>query len=220
MFTTTIDDVRRYWNSETSEIRESDAAVNEFAQFERWRGKKVLEIGCGIGTDAMTFAQHGADVTVIDVSPERLAICKARFENSGLTAQFYEGNAERLCRIIPIQHFDLVYAFGVLHHTPNPYLVVEQIRRYMHSESELRLTMHSKWSWNTAAIVLRYGKGRFWKAADLVAEYSEAQTGCPVTYTYSASDIRHQLLRDFKVSSIRKDNSRLLIVARKKAAAL
>lgn len=53
---------------------------------------------------------------------------------------------------------------------------------------------------------MRYGRGRFWKAARLVAEHSEAQTGCPVTYTYSASDIRNRLLRDFSVRSVRKDH--------------
>ena len=54
--------------------------------------------------------------------------------------------------------------------------------------------------------MLRQGRGRFWKAAQLIAEHSEAQTGCPVTYTYSARDIRRDLLRGFAIRSITKDH--------------
>ena len=226
MFSATIDDVRKYWNSRPCNIRHSRAEVGtrryfdevearkyfvephipEFAHFERWRGKKVLEIGCGIGTDSINFARHGAAVTVIDVSTESLALCKTRFDQFGLTARFYQGNAEQLAQIVPIEQYDLIYSFGVIHHTPSPYRVIEHIKRFMGPHSELRMMMYSKWCWKTAWIVLRYGHGQFWKAAQLVAENSEAQTGCPVTYTYSGSDIRNQLLRDFNVLSIRKDH--------------
>ena len=226
MFSATIDDVRNYWNRRPCNIRHSRAEVGtrtyfdevenrkyfvephipEFAQFQRWGGKKVLEIGCGIGTDSINFARAGAHVTVIDVSTESLALCRQRFEEYGLTARFYQGNAEHLDRTVPIEQYDLVYSFGVIHHTPHPSRVIEQIKRYMGPESELRLMLYSKWCWKTAWIVLRYGQGRFWKAAQLVAENSEAQTGCPVTYTYSAAEIRHGLLRDFAVRRITKDH--------------
>ena len=226
MFTATIDDVRQYWNQRPCNLRHSTAQVGtrkyfdevearkyfvephipEFAQFERWRGRRVLEIGCGIGTDSINFARHGAEVTVIDVSSESLALCRRRFEEFGLTARFYQGSAEQLGDIVPVETYDLVYSFGVIHHTPHPERVIEQIKRYMGSQSELRLMLYSKWCWKTMWIVARYGKGRFWKAAQLVAEHSEAQTGCPVTYTYSSGDLRNGLLKDFAVRSIRKDH--------------
>jgi ubiquinone/menaquinone biosynthesis C-methylase UbiE len=222
----TIDEVRRYWNDRPCNIRHSRAAVATrqyfdevearkyfvephipgFAQFERWRGKKVLEIGCGIGTDSINFARHGADLTVIDVSAESLALCRKRFQEYGLSARFYQGNAEQLSEIVPVEQYDLIYSFGVIHHTPHPRNVVEQVRRYVGPASELRLMVYSKWCWKTAWIVLRYGKGRFWMAARLIAEHSEAQTGCPVTFTYSAREIRHELLRGFDVRSITKDH--------------
>lgn len=226
MFTATIDDVRQYWNRRPCNVRHSRAEVGTrqyfdeiearkyfvephipgFAQFERWRGRKVLEIGCGIGTDSVNFARHGADLTVIDVSNESLALCRRRFEQYGLTARFYQGNAEQLDEIVPIEQYDLVYSFGVIHHTPNPARVIEKITRCLGPQSELRLMLYSKWCWKTAWIILRYGKGRFWKAARLVAEHSEAQTGCPVTYTYSARELRNGLLKDFVVESITKDH--------------
>ena len=226
MLSATIDDVRQYWNKRPCNIRHSRAEVGtrryfdeveqrkylvephipEFAQFERWRGKRVLEIGCGIGTDSINFARHGARLTVIDVSSESLALCKQRFEQFGLTAKFYQGNAEQIDRIVPVEEYDLIYSFGVIHHTPNPYRVVEKIKKYMGAGTELRLMVYSKWCWKTAWIILRYGKGQFWKGAKLVAEHSEAQTGCPVTYTYSGSDLRNGLLRDLRVKSVRKDH--------------
>lgn len=226
MYSATIDDVRNYWNRRPCNIRHSRADVGtrryfdevearkyfvephipRFAQFEQWKGKKVLEIGCGIGTDSINFARAGANLTVIDVSSESLALCKQRFEVYGLKARFYQGNAELLDRIVPIEQYDLVYSFGVIHHTPNPYRVIEKVKKYMGAGSELRLMLYSKWCWKTAWIVLRYGQGRFWKLAELVAEHSEAESGCPVTYTYSAPEIRNGLLRDFAVRSIRKDH--------------
>jgi SAM-dependent methyltransferase len=226
MFTATIDDVRQYWNRRPCNLRHSRAEVGtrqyfdevearkyfvephipEFAQFERWRGKKVLEIGCGLGTDSINFARAGAHVTVIDVSSESLALCRTRFEQYGLTARFYEGSAELLDRIVPVEHYDLIYSFGVIHHTPNPQRVIDQIQQYMGPQSELRMMLYSTWCWKTAWIVLRYGQGRFWNAARLIAEHSEAQTGCPVTYTYSARDLRTGLLKAMKVRSISKDH--------------
>lgn len=226
MFTPTIDEVRQYWNRRPCNIRHSRAEVGTrsyfdevearkyfvephipgFAQFERWRGRKVLEIGCGIGTDSINFARHGARVTVIDVSNESLALCRKRFAEYGLTARFYQGNAEQLDRIVPVEQYDLVYSFGVIHHTPDPAQVLDKIKKYMGPQSEIRLMLYSKWCWKTAWIVLRYGKARFWKAARLIAEHSEAQTGCPVTYTYTFNELRNGLLKDYAIQSVRKDH--------------
>jgi SAM-dependent methyltransferase len=180
--------------------------IPAFAQFERWKGKKVLEIGCGLGTDSINFARHGAELTVVDVSSESLALCKQRFEEFGLTARFYQGNAEEIDTIVPVEQYDLIYSFGVIHHTPSPDRVVEKIQQYMGPASELRLMVYSKWCWKTAWIVLRYGKGRIWKANELIAEHSEAQTGCPVTFTYSAGELRNGLLRNLRVERVWKDH--------------
>ena len=170
MVNATIDEVRQYWNRRPCNIRHSRAQVGtrqyfdevearkyfvephipRFAQFERWRGKKVLEIGCGIGTDSINFARHGADLAVIDVSAESLALCRKRFQDYGLSARFYQGNAEHLSEIVPIEQYDLVYSFGVIHHTPDPRKVVGEIVRYMGPGTELRLMVYSKWCWKTA----------------------------------------------------------------------
>src|SRR5450432_2785481 len=102
-----VDAVRAYWNARPCNIRHSprpagtreyfdevearkyfvEPHIPKFADFERWRGKKVLEIGCGIGTDTVNFARHGASVTAVDLSPESLKIAAQRVALFGLGDQ-------------------------------------------------------------------------------------------------------------------------------------
>src|SRR2546422_214830 len=136
-----ITKVSDYWNSRPCNIRHSlkplgtreyfdevearkyfvEPHIPRFAEFERWKGKKVLEIGCGIGTDTINFARHGAQVTVVELSEKSLEVARRRAEVFGLAdrIQFYQGDAEQLPQILPPQRFDLVYSFGVIHHTPH-----------------------------------------------------------------------------------------------------
>jgi 2-polyprenyl-3-methyl-5-hydroxy-6-metoxy-1,4-benzoquinol methylase len=223
--TSVIDQVRSYWNRRPCNIRHSTKPVGSreyfdevearkyfvephipgFADFARWKGKKVLEIGCGIGTDSINFARAGADVTVIDLSDESLKLCRQRFEVFGLKAEFYAGNAENLTDIVPVETYDLIYSFGVIHHTPHPERVFEQIEAYCKPETELRIMLYSRWSWKVFWIISGYGKGKFWKADELVRTYSEAQTGSPVTFSYSLEGVR-RLMCDYEITKISKDH--------------
>ena len=220
-----IDQVRAYWSRRPCNIRHSTKPIGTkeyfdevearkyfvephipaFADFERWRGKKVLEIGCGIGTDSINFARHGAEVTVVDLSEESIALCRKRFEVYGLTAKFYEGNAENLSDFVPAEKYDLIYSFGVIHHTPHPEKVMDQLKKYCKPETELRVMLYSKWSWKVLWIIFTYGHGAVWRSDELVARYSEAQEGSPVTFSYSFRGLR-RLLRDYKVERIWKDH--------------
>ncbi len=220
-----IDQVRAYWNRRPCNIRHSTKPVGTreyfdevearkyfvephipaFADFERWRGKKVLEIGCGIGTDSINFARAGADLTVVDLSDESIAVCKKRFEVFGLEAKFFSGDAEHLSEFVPVEKYDLIYSFGVIHHTPHPDRVMEQLKKYCKPDTELRIMVYSRWSWKVFWIIFGYGKGQFWKADELVRTYSEAQTGSPVTFFYSFSGAR-RLMQGFDVEKVYKDH--------------
>ena len=110
--TTTIDEVRNYWNHRPCNVQHSTSPVGTkeyfdevearrysiephgvmFADFPAWTGKRVLEIGCGIGTDAVSFARAGADYTGIDLSEESVNLCKQRFDVFGLQGRIIEGN--------------------------------------------------------------------------------------------------------------------------------
>jgi 2-polyprenyl-3-methyl-5-hydroxy-6-metoxy-1,4-benzoquinol methylase len=224
-----IDSVKDYWNRRPCNIRHSTQPVGTreyfdevearkylvephipaFADFERWRGKKVLEIGCGIGTDTINFARHGAQITTVDLSDKSMALARQRAEVFGLTdrIRFCPGNAEELSTFVPVEPYDLIYSFGVIHHTPHPDAVLERLRQYTHPGTTLKIMVYYKWSWKAGWIVATEGHGKFWKLDDLVARSSEAQTGCPITYTYSRSSGKALLERHgFKVTNIAVDH--------------
>ena len=204
---TPLSKVREYWNNRPCNIRHSPSPVGtkeyfdevearkyfveshipQFADFERWRGKKVLEIGCGIGTDTINFARHGAQVTAVDLTEQSLALAKKRAEVFGLSdrIQFFQANAEELSSYVPVEAYDLIYSFGVIHHTPHPGRVLDQLKQYAKPGTSLRIMVYYRWSWKVLWILFAYGKGRFWMIDRLIADSSEAQTGCPVTYSYS-----------------------------------
>ena len=186
-----ITKVREYWNTRPCNIRHSPKPVGtreyydevearkysveyhipEFAQFERWKGKKVLEIGCGIGTDTISFARHGAQVTAVDLTEKSLEVARQRAKVFGLEdrIRFIQANAERLSESVPVEKYDLVYSFGVIHHTPHPESVVEEIRKYTSPGSTVKIMVYNRWSWKVLWILFVYGKGAFWKVrqADL-----------------------------------------------------
>jgi 2-polyprenyl-3-methyl-5-hydroxy-6-metoxy-1,4-benzoquinol methylase len=207
--------VRSYWNERPCNIRHSPREVGSreyfdeveqrkyfvephipaFAQFERWRGKKVLEIGCGIGTDTINFARQGALVTAVDLSDKSIEVARRRAEVFGLSdrIRFFHGNAEELSSFVPVEPYDLVYSFGVIHHTPHPGAVLDELRKYVTPESTLKVMVYNRRSWKVLWIVAVYGRGQFWRERELTATYSEAQTGCPVTYAYTPSEGRDWL---------------------------
>ena len=207
---TPIARVSEYWNTRPCNVRHSpkpagtreyfdevearkyfvEPHIPRFAEFERWKGKKVLEIGCGIGTDTISFARAGAQVTAVDLTEKSLEMARQRARVFGLEdrIRFLQADAEKLSETVPVERYDLVYSFGVIHHTPHPAACWTEIRKYTGPDSTVKIMVYNRWSWKVLWILYGYGKGRFWKLRRLIAEYSEAQTGCPVTYSYSRSE--------------------------------
>ena len=220
-----IEEVGAYWDARPCNLHHSPLPVGSkeyfdevearkyrvephipaFADFSQWQGKKVLEIGCGLGTDTINFARAGARVTAVDLSEASLSLARRRAEIFDLDITCYQGNAEELTSFVPIEPYDLIYSFGVIHHTPQPRRVIEEIRRYMHPDSLLKLMVYHRHSWKVFWILLKYGKGAFWKLEELVARYSEAQTGCPITYTYTRASLQ-EMLSGFDIVSLQIDH--------------
>lgn len=183
--------------------------IPKFAQFERWKDKRILEIGCGIGTDTINFARAGAFVTAVELSGRSLEIAKRRAEIYSLKnrIKFYCGNAEELSAFVPIEPYDLIYSFGVIHHTPRPELILKQMRNYVHPGSTVKLMVYHRCSWKTFYILFNYGKCRIWRLPEFIARYSEAQTGCPVTHTFSRRQIKEMIEQyGFKVNEMRVEH--------------
>jgi len=217
--------VQEYWDARPCNIRHSPKAVGTreyfdeverrkyfvephippFADFPRWKGKRVLEVGCGIGTDTISFARAGAHVTAVDLSPRSLELARDRAAVYGLSDRidFHLANCEELDQSIPAGVFDLVYSFGVIHHTPHPDRALAAIRRLMSEESELRLMVYSKVSYKLFWIMREEGIWDMSRLDEVVARNSEAQTGCPVTYTYTLDEVQ-ALLGGFQILEMHK----------------
>lgn len=223
-----IQNVRNYWNARPCNIRHSSAEIGteeyfnqvearkyfvephipDFAEFEKWRGKKVLEVGCGIGTDTINFARAGADVTAIDLSSESLALAKKRAEVFGLSdcISFYEADAEHLADFFPAEKYDLIYSFGVIHHSPHPDKIVRHLREnFTHADTRLKVMVYYRYSWKVLWMLL-LEKGRFWKLDQIIAKHSEAQTGCPITYSYSRKTAKRLVGGGFEIDRIFVDH--------------
>jgi 2-polyprenyl-3-methyl-5-hydroxy-6-metoxy-1,4-benzoquinol methylase len=207
-----IADVRRYWDDRPCNIRHSPKPIGSreyfdevearkyfvephipgFAEFERWKGKRVLEVGCGIGTDSINFARAGAELTAVDLSGESLHVAKQRATVMGVEdrIEFVQANAEELTSAVSGGEYDLIYSFGVIHHTPRPEAALAEMRKLAAPGGTLKVMVYHRRSWKVLWILAAEGHGRFWDAEELITEYSEAQTGCPVTYSYSRSEGR------------------------------
>lgn len=207
-----IETVAEYWDRRPCNLRHSTEPVGTrayfdaveqrkymvephipgFAQFDRWRDKRVLEIGCGIGTDAVNFVRAGAEYTGVDVSEVSLDLARQRFEVFGLDGNLVHSNAEALD--VRSASFDLVYSFGVIHHTPDPDAVLRQARRAIRPDGEFRLMLYAKESWKDAMIESGF-------------DQPEAQSGCPIAHTYTQAEVRAMLrAADFAAVEITQDH--------------
>lgn len=223
----TIEKIKEYWNARPCNIKHSPEPVGtktyfqqvrdrkyfveyhipEFAEFSKWKDKKVLEIGCGIGTDTQSFAEAGAKVTAVDLSENSITIARDRMSLHDLSVDFYQGNAEILSSYVPEDSFDLVYSFGVLHHTANPERAYLEIKKFMRPDTVFKIMVYHKLSWKVFWILFRYGYGAFWRLNKLIAENSEAAFGCPVTFAYTKKEFK-KLLENwgYEVTSMKVDH--------------
>lgn len=97
--------------------------------FDRYAGKRLLEVGVGTGTDLLQFARGGALVTGVDLTPRSIEIARRRFEVYGFAGEFAIGDGESLS--FPDASFDVAYSFGVLHHAPDTQGAVREIHRVL-----------------------------------------------------------------------------------------
>mgnify|MGYP007100073088 CR=1 FL=1 len=167
-----------YFDEVTTRRYFVESHIPAFAQFPRWKGKRVFEIGCGIGTDAESFMSHGAIYAGCDVSKESVALAEKRRDLNGLTGSFVVSDGLRA--LDRLENIDLIYSFGVLHHTPDIEKIIAKAKRALQPRGELRIMLYAANSWKAAMI-------------EAGLDQPEAQSGCPLAKSYTQDEVRTML---------------------------
>jgi 2-polyprenyl-3-methyl-5-hydroxy-6-metoxy-1,4-benzoquinol methylase len=167
-------------------------------------GKKVLEIGCGLGAHTEVLCRLGALVTAIDLAPMSIRITQRRLALKGLNAEVIEADAENL----PFSdgHFDYVWSWGVIHHSPNTMQCAHEIARILKPGGGLGIMLYNRNSlYNWINVIFRYGimqrKLLNMSMQDLHNRYTDgkALTGAPLSKYYTAREIREELFPGFVI---------------------
>ena len=179
----------------------------EVMGFDDFAGSRLLEVGCGMGTDLLQFARGGANVTGVDLTPRSIETSRLHLQLYQQTGEFAIADAEKL----PFgnESFDIVYSNGVLHHTPDTGRAVREIHRVLKIGGLARVMIYHRGSlayWSQ--IILRYGlmRGEFLRgrsAADIMSRRVEVNTGGgrPVVKVYSRREARElfSIFSDVKI---------------------
>jgi ubiquinone/menaquinone biosynthesis C-methylase UbiE len=193
---------REYFDA-IEEYRYRDYApwMKQAIGFDNHNGKRVLEVGCGTGTDLLQFARGGARVTGIDLTPRSIEIARRRFEVYGYSGEFAIGDAENLG--FPDESFDTFYSFGVLHHTPDTERAIREAHRVLRRGGQAIVMLYHRTSlYYGVGLMLKRGilKGELMKRTppeimSRYVEYTETE-GRPLVKAYTRREAR-QLFSDF-----------------------
>ena len=198
----TIDSVYHFWNERPCNIKHSSKEIGtkeyfeevtkrkyivephiiNFANFENYKNKNVLEVGCGIGTAAQSFIENGANYTGLDLSDNSIELAKQRMEVFNLHGNIFQGNIEEIDNINNTE-FDLIYSFGVLHHTPDIEKSIANIHKMLKNGGEFKMMLYAKNSW------------KYFEIVEGLDQY-EAQSGVPIANVYTHEDV-YGLLKEF-----------------------
>jgi SAM-dependent methyltransferase len=166
--------------------------IPPFAEFERWRARDVLEIGVGLGADHQKFAEAGARLTGIDLTQRAIELVRTRFEVMGLPSNLRVANAEALP--FADESFDLVYSWGVLHHSPNTPGTIDEVFRVLRPGGEARLMVYHHQSLVGYMLWLRYallGLHPLMTLRDIYSRYLES----PGTKAYTRAQAAQLMAR-------------------------
>ena len=160
-----IDRVREYWNRHIHDLEITTHPVGSrgffddldqyhfeklhhllrLVDFDGYRGRRVLEVGCGAGVDLARFAKGGAEVVGVDLASSAIDLARANFEQQGLSGEFRVADGEAL----PFSEssFDFVFAHGVVQYTTNPQRLVDECRRVLKPGGEAVFQVYNRISW-------------------------------------------------------------------------
>jgi ubiquinone/menaquinone biosynthesis C-methylase UbiE len=205
-------EVKAYWNRQSCDTWHASAGqftrdyfeeienwrytdqpfIHSFAQFSRYRDKRVLEVGFGAGTDFIQWLRAGAIASGVDLTEEALKNLRARIAIYGLPQpeSLNVADAERLP--FPDNHFDLGYSWGVLHHTPDTDKAVAELIRVIRPGGELKIMLYNRRALITFKHWVKYAllKGQPWRSFHWTLWNHMESIG---TKGYTRSELFHML---------------------------
>ncbi|MFY9909803.1 MAG: class I SAM-dependent methyltransferase, partial [Candidatus Sulfotelmatobacter sp.] len=149
------------WNAEDFETHartryELEPHIPAFANFNSAQGKKVLEIGVGMGADYLQWLKAGAHATGVDISPASIERARKRCGFAGFSGiGLRVADAENLP--FPDNSFDVVYSYGAMHHSPDTARCIQEARRVLKVGGEARIMVYHHPSLTGLMLWLRYG---------------------------------------------------------------
>ena len=175
--------------------------------FNDFKGARLLEVGCGMGTDLLQFARGGAHVTGIDLTPRSVEISRRHFELYGQGGDFAISDCEHLP--FKSETFDVVYSNGVLHHTPDTAGAVRELHRVLRRGGQARVMLYHRGSINYwGEIIFRHGllRGELLRghsAEEIMSRHVEVNEGGgrPLVKVYSRREAR-KLFSMFRDTSV------------------
>ncbi|HEV2731362.1 MAG TPA: class I SAM-dependent methyltransferase [Terriglobales bacterium] len=204
------DEVRDFWNTEPCGSRYLEGTddfdafeaharsrytlephIPQFAKFSSARGLRVLEIGVGMGADYLEWLRAGANAAGVDLSAISIERAKRRCVLAGYKPDLHVADAESLP--FAANTFDVVYSYGVMHHSPNPAQCIREARRVLKPGGEARIMLYHHPSLTGLMLWLRYGVWQGKSLRQAVLDHLES----PGTKTYTKAEAQ-TLMRGFE----------------------
>lgn len=146
---------REYYDQIEARRYELEPFIPGYAQFEQTTGQRVLEIGVGVGTDHVQFARAGAHLYGVDLTDRGIDLVSQRLALEGLTSELQVADAEALP--FPDASFDVVYSWGVLHHTPDTPRAIAEAIRVLVPGGRICLMVYARYAWVSFGLWARNG---------------------------------------------------------------
>jgi len=198
LITAQKEEVHEFWNADPCGARylegkedfeahararyELEPYIFDFAQFQKARGLKVLEIGVGMGADYLEWLKAGAQATGIDLSTASIERARRRCELAGYQSDLRIADAEQLP--FADNSFEVVYSYGVMHHSPNTFQCAREAWRVLKPGGQARIMLYHHPSNTGAMLWLRYGLLRGRSLRQSVFDHLES----PGTKTYTRTE--------------------------------
>jgi len=141
-----------------------DRPFGRIIPFEAIAGKRVLEVGCGMGLHTELMARAGAQVTAIDISPKSVAATQARLALKGVAAEVREGDAELLDAP---EAYDFIWSWGVIHHSSRTGRVLRNLHAALTPGGQLRFMVYSLDGAQAYTVMMRRYVLGFWTGRSL-----------------------------------------------------